>query len=1142
VNRLKKKIKKTLSIIAAICLFSIFNQVRTYPHIPLKGLFEVLNNGDIGFGHALLHSKWIENVYQYAEGKPHRQVRGRRNREQWNNQEKNDAVANLIRTFWFRASEDHQLLPTQFGPLAKIPNERLGVLFGKLINYVYMGCPELIREELIDELVKYDPDYAKLRQKLTVHWKELIDEEYKLKDEKFACLQGPEAQRRKEQLQKKTKELQEHYKIIELNNKIVQASKKWGKKKGFSKVREEIKKDYDTAGYNKALKEARENAFGGVPKKLKDEYGKTQAEVRKIDAAIAKIVRKKKDAIKKALFYPIDQALVLCKKNTRYTTRTTEGILWALFFHKLGSLVSMEEKIKAINDCFKEIENEYKYEEFCSKQCELKDLYSKKDFDEFENNIKVLEVDKQVGAVSQNYDIALHYFVSLVGGKLPPVIGQGNYGYEYESGKLSYARPNCHEAAMLDAISILWYNPQIGAFDDSLFPKHVIENGKGFKKLRKALKYFYLADTKGIKASRYTFEYAGSFDGATLENSGHRQGTKTFTSLGKLKSLGRISKEELKALSISDVPVFYINRSEIKQEFMNIVSGLLDEGVIYCSKVEGKGKIFELDSDVRNVVTIFNYFYGTNVQYISQLGDEALGISTDVRSVMFSSESFRNAPNKIKIKVNDFKTFSDFEIIIDIDGLHTSLIVPDREKKSSKILKKGFAQKIFNKSMLHDLQDRTIFTLCSSKKFLKDTKMVWNAPDLHLVYYALEMKKPEVKLEIIKDILERRSDYYESYKEMIYNTIESLPDDRYLNGILNKIIMISGFYKRDSFFENIISKYTSEQLFSDVVKHTNGKQEDLVLNLYQELEKDIKDINKHQVITSALYAKYKKVVALILEREEFLIDKNPRLFDSWSFVLEIALKLGFAKFVLDVVNHEKYNFRDADAILKVSLDQYYEEVALAIVNNEKFEGDGRFIGDALSIAFRKAYLEKLGRGQDRPMKKGYEQVVSKIIENPLFGDQQLRWALKFANDNGWKDIVFALVKHEKFNGDQVWCNKALEMALSEGDVQEALAIIQSKNFDVGWIGNCLLYATRAEGSKYCMKNALKVALENRYQEIALEIVKHPTFSTRSCWIDDFLETLEIFARRFEQTDSERYREIREVIQIVKNRKAQEDEN
>ena len=1096
-SNLKSKLKSFF--VAIFCLLAIFSQVNTYPHIPLKGLFEVLKVDDIGFAHTLLHSQWIENVYQYGAGKPHRQVAGRRNRMQWKAVQKNDPVADLVRLFWFRASEDHQLLPTQFGPLANIPKDKLGVFFGKLINYVYpsTGSGQVkskCEEALIDELLKYDPEYMQFRQELTVHWKGLIDEEYKLKDEKFSCLQGSVGQRAREWLERETKALQEQYKITELNNKIAQASKKWGKKKGFSKVKKTIEKEYDAAGYYRAMKEAKERAFEGVSREIKGEYDKTQAIIKKIDAAIIRMSKKKIDAIKKALFDPICQALTLCKKNTRYAPRITEGILWALFFHKLDSLVSLEEKIKAINACLNEIDNEFKSEVFCFDPGELKDLYSKEDFDTFKNHIKVLEIDEQIEAVSQNYDIALHYFISLVGGKFPPVIGQGNYGYEYEPVKLSGKTPDCHETATLDAISVLWYNPQIRAFDDSLFSKDVIKNGQGLKKLREALKYFYLADVKKIKSEEYTCEYMDKKQDGTSR-------CVKFTSLEKLKSLEKITEEEVQALDISEISVSYIKRSEIKQEFFNIVSGI--PGVIYCSEVEGKGKIFELDSDVRNVIKIFNYFYGTSVQNIEDLGDKIKGISTDSRIVTFEPENDKHIRNKITISVNDYKNCAYFDMEMDVNGGHTNLEVPSREQKSSKFLKIDFLRKFFKESSLDLSRRNTILNFGTSKKWLKEKEIKWSLPALNQLYYALEMKRVEVALDIIESVLAKHPQYYDDCKEMVYNLMEKVPhNDQQLKARLGEIIICSGFYERESFKD-----FVKLQVLSDSKFYDNRYRVDSMLDkaLEQKYEDIVLQMVDHPQFTRWGYAlkclvekKYKEIALRILDKEAFdptqedvgkalalslnsplrqaqggrceeistKILEDPR-FNRWPQAVGFALKESLEDIALQLLEHSQCSFScsGVERGLECGLQQGFSNTVLKVLRHPTFDFFKNDMGEVLKEA----------------MRRGYKKIVSEIIKHPQLnaGDSSFWGVLFLALEKKYKDVALALAKNPTLHVDSVYdMERDLRLALSQGYRDIAVAIAQNPQFNVG--------------HRY-VRGLFGEIFKEGHRDIALALFKNPKF-------------------------------------------------
>ena len=749
-NNLKNKLKKFIAVVALFCLLAISSQLKTFPHIPLKGLFKVLKIDDIGFGHALLHSNWIENMYQYGEGKPYRQVQVG-NREQWKCEKKNDEVVNLIRKLWFRFSEHHQLLPTQFGPFANIPDAKLGVVFGKLVNCVYQGLSSESQQELFDELIKYDGDAKQFRQELTILWKEVIDEGYALKYNK----EFDQVRNANVLLQEEIKKLRIHYKIEELERAIDQASKEWGAKKGFSKVRKEIESKYNRNEYNKALKEVNRRVFALVDPETFAEYREIESRVKKMKADIAKKIDRKRSIIKKALLDPIKKALAYCKASKKYVSRTVEGILWALFFHKLDDLISLEDKIKVINDCIGCIDIKFKREDIC----ELKEFYTGEDIVEFEKGIKDLDPDDQVQVLSQNYDTCLHYFIHLAVGQFSPEIAQGNYGYEYEPGKISDVRPDCHETAILDTFSLLWYSPQTGIFDDSLFSEHVLQNGQGFKRLREALKYLYLADSKGIKVDEYTYEY---------------EGTK-FTSITKLKQLGKISEKDMQELDISEVPVTYINRSEIKQEFMNIMSGI--EGVVYCSEVLGRGKIFELESGVNNIINEFNYFYGTKVVTVEQLGDKQVGISTDNRTITFEKQKETNLPNKIDITVRNHRPYNYFTMQLSTNSGHTSLSVEERGKIGSQVLKKGVVETILKKMLGNvyddqqealrdadksapqddreeetegegedilekegDLRSVAMFTLLTSKELLENNRLILNLPALNLLYYSLSMK------------------------------------------------------------------------------------------------------------------------------------------------------------------------------------------------------------------------------------------------------------------------------------------------------------------------------------------------------------------------------------------------------------------
>jgi len=963
---IKNKFKK-LSVIVVFCVIAASSLIKTYSHLPLKGLFKVLKRGDIGFGHALLHSGWIENMYQYGAGKPHREIEVR-NRKKWKIEDKGDAVANLVRKFWFRRSEDHQLLPTQFGCLANILNDQLGKVFGQLINCVYQGLSQESQDRLIEVISLCGPQGDQYRQELTVFWRELIDQEYALKyDRKFDGLRYANIQ-----LQDEISKLEEEYKIAELNRQIAQASKACKQSKGlsFKEEKKKIESKFDRKGYIKALKEAKQRIFVGIEKEIQDGYRAIELSVKKLQATIDKKVKQKRDEIQKELLIPIAKSLKFCASGKVYPPRTTEGILWALFFHKLDGLISFEAKIKAINDCLSVIKDEFKNQEFCG--CvELQDLYNQEDFGKFEKDIKDLDAEGQVHMMRADYYLSLHYFINRVAGKFPPAIAQGSYGYEYEEGKISYARPDCHETAMLDMLSVLWFNPTKNVFDDSLFPERVLQNGQGLKRLREALKYIYFADKKKIKSDEYTCEcLVGKKDGTT-ELVG-------FTSLAKLKKLGKITPQEVELLDISEVPVSYITRAEVKQEFMNIVSGI--PGVLYCSKSRDEEKDFELETDVRNVVKIFKYFYGTNIKDIIGLEYKAKGITTGSRTINFELENKKNNSNTIDIIVRDDGNRAYFSMKMNIKPGHTSFSVSGREKAIPEFLHPNFILKIFQKTItahqksVSCLKILSIFTFLTTKSLFSKKLLSKISSDLlilNLTYYSLVMIKHETKLAVIRDILIKQVEHYDTFKPMVYNLIDMIPqNDRSLQRDLLEIMIESKIYKKDSFLKKYIKKmiidssmfYGKEawvpglyELLRRVLKHGYI---DLALNIVNNPRFDTSFVFMGRVVALALQLAQKK---LLKEKEYtdfvFKILQDSK-FDAWGEGLRELLLLDDKGLALKLIKHPKFkiDYSDMEAVFLWGVIPKYNDIAIEMVKSEAFYVNLDWVQKILKVATE--YLEE----------------------------------------------------------------------------------------------------------------------------------------------------------------------------------------
>jgi len=902
-----KFLKKILFLFFVIFFINVPTQIKTYPHIPLKGLFNILKIDDIGFGHALLHSRWIENIYQYGDGKaPSKE-------NEWKGIEGIDPIVNLVRKLWFRYEENYQLLPTKKGDFASIRDNQLGVVFGKLMNCVYKGFDKESKKEFI---------YAMFPGTV----KEVKKYSQELNNPEFDEIRKAERILVKETLPK----------IMEK----IGADKGWDPEVKF------------------VMKQERKKAFANIPQYIQNKYNNIK--IKQIQSRTNLLW----DLANK-LLQPIKQAFEFCKKKGVYLQRTTEGILWAIFFHRIDKMKLQGQKIQAINNCLFQIDNRFKNKDFQDNK-KLTVLYgAKKDLDDFEERIKGLSVCKQLGEMAKNYDLALNFLLYVLAGKFPPLISQGRYGYEYAKGEISEVRPNCYEVAMHYLLSILWYNPEEKIYDNTLFPTKVIQDGKGFKRFRDALKYFYLATGKKIGAQAYTSEFV-------IQDKSNKPKLVKFTSLLKLKDI--IPKSEIVKLRIADIPVQFINTSEVEQEVMNIVSNL--SGIKYEQDIKGVG--FELTPSVQNFITLCNYFYGTEAESLEELGN---ALSTENREIIFEKKDEKDAPNEIKITVKDKIKGYSFDVTVDIKTRHVTLDVPGRETSTSDILKKGFAKILLSKviTKTEDSQEEeeegesekeketearnsNILTLLTSKELLTTSDVTFTLPILNLIYYSLILEKPKVKLAVIKDILRRHVKYYESLKGLLHNLIEKFPaDDPYLTPRLNAIILVSGAYKKDPILRQFLEKSTVEKLLFDGIRYAENEGEALLV--YLDLIDKVEDINKGSTIVAALSNGYNRIVKLIKKRKEFDFDKNTQLFNIFT--------------------------------LSKMLDRGYKDIALRIMKKRP----GAFKSQAILIS---------------AIDRGYKDIVRRILyEMPISSIYQD--AVRSAIEQGHEDIVFQMLKGHKLH-------------------------------------------------------------------------------------------------------------------------------
>jgi len=901
------KCKKFLSVVVIFSLLVVSSKTKTYPHIPLRGLFTVLKVDDIGFAHALLHIKWIENMYQYGPGKPPSE------KTKWEPVFQCDPVVNLVRTLWFRPSEDDQFLPTKRGVLSIVKP----TVFGELINAIYRksGDYERIIELWSQEYTEHIKKLQKALQKLKAKQKEktII---YKKMDKAIGKV--------KTATKKYNKALRSYRRQLE-KFKGPQEIPSQGVSMAYNektKIGDELDRAAQMLEKIKGQKELKESELVNLKKEYKSKID-YRSEIKNIESklrAIGKCLGVKKGAIEsqeahkvlvdriKKVIGLIQNAADFSDAGNVYVPRTAQAILWAFFFHKIDELNSKEEKINAINVCLNIVDKVFMSKCFIDKGGSAQ-LYSEKDFQDFEKKTIGLTATAQIQELFKDYDLALHFLISKLAGNFPPVVFQGSYGYEYELGKkISDKKPNCYEAAMHDLFSILWYNPKTKRYDSTLFSENVIKNGQGFARFRKGLKYFYLADIKGINPKEYTLEDNG----------------KKSLSFTKLQCIGKILSQGVRSLSLADIPVYYGTSSAMKQEFMNIVSGMPDK-ISYDSKVREE-KIYELTPSVENFINLMNYFYGTGAKKVYDLGQEDIGISTKERTV-----SFERKKNTIEIGVDDKNNKVAFSLTMRISpGVHASLIVPERELSASQILNENIARVVFDRMLQNkqkkDVRQFAFLSLFSSAQLIKDKEndlVNWPLSILNLLFYSFILKDRRVAASVLDLFFYNSmedvaifSGYYDKCKGMIHNLLEAHPDDDqvYILNLSARIVFYKG-YEQNQDLQNFVK---SRFLHSPTLH-----------------------IFSPYAIEDFIFCANASPNIIL----QFL--DNP-VFSFWGTVLKYALAYNY-ELALQIINHPRFNLSGddmgpidenlliANSVFELALQKGYSDIALHIINHNTFD-------------------------------------------------------------------------------------------------------------------------------------------------------------------------------------------------------------
>ena len=211
---------------------------------------------------------------------------------------------------------------------------------------------------------------------------------------------------------------------------------------------------------------------------------------------------------------------------------------------------------------------------------------------------------------------------------------------------------------------------------------------------------------------------------------------------------------------------------------------------MYANEIDGKG--YELIPSIENIIGLFNYFYGTDVQRLEQLGGLISG-STRKISIDLTGASILDLGEievtfkTIKVNIFDQARFFDESFNIIFSNLHADIEIAGQEKilKSlieddslalllAKVLNGEQEQEEGELGGQQDLKKYTFFVFFTNGGLLDQCDESVPLPVLNVIYYSLLMKSPENKVLIIKDILFKRERLFGYLRPMMYNLLDNL--------------------------------------------------------------------------------------------------------------------------------------------------------------------------------------------------------------------------------------------------------------------------------------------------------------------------------------------------------------------------------
>ena len=372
---------------------------------------------------------------------------------------------------------------------------------------------------------------------------------------------------------------------------------------------------------------------------------------------------------------------------------------------------------------------------------------------------------------------------------------------------------------------------------------------------------------------------------------------------------------------------------------------------------------------------------------------------------------------------------------------------------------------------------------------------------------------------------------------MIYNLIEKFPlDDEYLRGSLNKIIAISGLYKTELFYQKWIEKCTVDVFLHDIVSVGYADDQPQALCFYNEFIEKIEDINKGQVIVPAISRGYKDIIKLIIQRQEFAVDKNPKLLKVSR--VKDAVDCGFKEIAFEIANNPQLKM---DFYAECALDSLWKkghtDILLSILKNPNFKADFKSIGQLLNLALTKGcieianlivkneafdptqgrfeYTESGGSGYGEgfclvaqslvlALGQGHTEIAQAIMNNPRFISWRI--ALLEVLKQEYEGVDGSIFNNSTFDAKEVLNKKAKKMAMTivshpqfaaKGAAVGQCLVLALKNQAYKDIVLTVVNNEQFEAGSSCIGQALLLAVTKKYEKVALKIVKNHAFNPES---------------------------------------------